>query len=121
MLLKLIHQIKERLCLAAPDTDEPKWRQPMGRETETLNDADLPHGGVVLYCTSWCPDCRRARAWLKEHEISYTEVDIGRNPKGAKQVREWANGNETTPTFEIDGTIIVNFNEMKLRQALNIK
>jgi glutaredoxin len=121
MLLKLIHQIKGRLCPAAPDTEEHKRRQSMVWETETGMDASLPHGGVVLYCTSWCPDCRRARAWLKEHEISYTEVDIGSNPKAAKQVRAWANGNETTPTFEIDGTIIINFDEMKLRYALNIK
>ncbi|NPV56550.1 MAG: glutaredoxin family protein [Anaerolineae bacterium] len=79
---------------------------------------DLPHGGIVMYCTSWCPDCRRARAWLAEHALPYTEVDIHANQAAAAQVREWANGNETTPTFDIDGEIVVDFDEVKLRAIL---
>jgi glutaredoxin len=78
----------------------------------------LPKGGVVLYCTSWCPDCRRARAWLKEREISFTEVDVNAVPEGAKQVRRWASGNLITPTFDINGTIVVDFNREKLAELL---
>lgn len=79
---------------------------------------ELPRGGVVMYCTSWCPDCRRARAWLKEHNIPYVEVDIERTPAAAAQVRKWANGNQTTPTFDIHGTIVVNFDEARLTELL---
>jgi glutaredoxin len=79
----------------------------------------LPKGGVILYCTSWCPDCRRARAWLKEHSISFTEVDVNAVPEGAKQVRKWANGNLVTPTFDINGSIVVNFNKEKLADLLS--
>jgi len=78
----------------------------------------LPKGGVVLYCTSWCPDCRRARAWLKERNISFVEVDVNAVPEGAKQVRKWANGNLVTPTFDINGTIVVDFNREKLADLL---
>lgn len=85
-----------------------------------LPESDLPHGGVVMYCTSWCPDCRRAREWFKTRNISYIEVDIEKNTRAAAQVRAWANGNQTTPTFDIDGTVIVNFDEKKLRSTLKI-
>jgi hypothetical protein len=47
-------------------------------------------------------------------------VDITVTPGAAAQVRLWADGNETTPTFEIDGTIVVNFNESRLREVLGI-
>jgi glutaredoxin len=77
---------------------------------------DLPHGGVVMYCTPWCQDCRRARAWLDANHIPYREVDIHRTPGANKQVRAWAGGNIITPTFEIDGTVIVDFDEQKLRE-----
>lgn len=80
----------------------------------------LPHGGIVMYCTPWCPDCKQARAWLKAHNLPYTEVDISKTPAAAQQVRAWANGNETTPTFDIDGTIVVDFDEPRLRQVLGI-
>lgn len=76
------------------------------------------HGNVIMYCTSWCPDCRKARSWLKEHNIDYTEIDIERIPSAADQVRKWANGNRTTPTFDIDGEIIVDFQVDKLELLL---
>lgn len=79
---------------------------------------ELPKGGVVMYCSSWCPDCRRARAWLNEHGIAYTEVDVNAVPGAAKQVRAWANGNLVTPTFDINGTIVVDFDKEKLAELL---
>jgi glutaredoxin len=79
---------------------------------------ELPQGGVVMYCTSWCPDCRKARKWLAEHQIDYVEVDVAANPKGAAQVRKWANGNLVTPTLDIHGTIVVDWDEEKVAHLL---
>ncbi len=89
-------------------------------EEQPVNDQPLPHGGVVMYCTPWCPDCRKARALLNEHSIPYTEVDISTNPKAAAQVELWAGGNRTTPTFDIDGTILVDYDENALKQVLKL-
>jgi len=80
----------------------------------------LPHGGIVMYCTGWCSDCKRARDWLAQCGLEFTEVDINATPGAAAQVRKWAGGNLVTPTFDIDGTIVVDFNEVKLRQVLGI-
>lgn len=85
---------------------------------EEETPVELPHGGIVMYCNSWCPGCRRARAWFSEHGLPYKEVDISKNRYAAKQVREWAGGNETTPTFDIDGTILIEFNENKMIEVL---
>jgi peroxiredoxin/glutaredoxin len=87
---------------------------------EELPDSDkpLPHGGVVMYCTPWCPDCKRARTLLAQHHIPFTEVDISTNPRGAAQVELWAGGFRTTPTFDIDGTVIVDYDERRLREVL---
>lgn len=79
---------------------------------------DLPHGGIVMYCTRWCPDCRRARAWLEERRLAHTEVDIYAVPGALDQVREWGGGHLITPTFDIDGTIILDFDEGKLSDLL---
>jgi glutaredoxin len=81
----------------------------------------LPHGGIVMYCSKWCPDCKRARVWLKERNLPYTEVDIYASDAAGAQVRMWAKGNMTTPTFEIDGTVIVEFDEKRLREVLKVK
>ena len=78
----------------------------------------LPHGGVVMYCNSWCPDCRKAKIWLERHGIEYTEVDIPSTPGAAEQVRKWANGNLVTPTFDVDGVIVVDFDERRLSELI---
>jgi glutaredoxin len=78
----------------------------------------LPHGGIVMYCSKWCNDCRKARAWLQERGLEYTEVDIYATPGAAAQVREWADGHLVTPTFNINGTIILDFDEENLQKTL---
>ena len=86
----------------------------------TQPEAPLPHGGIVMYCTAWCPDCKQARKWLQDHHLDYTEVNIATNPAASRQVRSWANGSLTTPTFDIDGTIVVDFDPDRLREVLKI-
>ncbi len=82
--------------------------------------ANVPQGDLIMYCTSWCPSCRRARAFLAENKIAYTEIDITKDRAAAARVRGWANGNETTPTFDIKGTIIVDFQVDQVKKALGI-
>jgi len=89
-------------------------------ESLSLPAMPLPFGGIVMYCTKWCSDCKRARQWLQQCGLDYTEVDISATPGAAEQVRKWTGGDLTTPTFNIDGAIIVDFNEVKLREVLGI-
>lgn len=81
---------------------------------------DPPVADVVMYCTPWCGDCRQARAWLKEQQIPYAEVDISRDRAAAAKVRGWAHGFETTPTFNIKGQIIVDWRPDEVSRALGI-
>jgi peroxiredoxin/glutaredoxin len=78
----------------------------------------LPKGGIVMYCTKWCQDCRKARVWLKEQNLDYIEVDIYGVPGALEQARKWGNGKIVTPVFDIDGTIILDFDEPRLRDVL---
>jgi glutaredoxin len=79
-----------------------------------------PEGDVIMYCTPWCPACRRARVYFQENGIKFVEVDITRDRAAAQRVRGWANGHETTPTFNIKGTIIIDFDKTKVAKALDI-
>jgi glutaredoxin len=81
-------------------------------------DTDKPSGDVVIYCTPWCSDCRKAREYFAQQNIAYTEVNINRNRSAAQQVREWADGKEVTPTLNIRGQIVVGFDRAKLEALL---
>ena len=80
-----------------------------------------PTGDLILYCTPWCPDCKRARSYLAEKGIPYVEVDISKDRAAAQRVRGWANGNETTPTFDVKGTIVVEFDRSRLDKLLQAR
>jgi glutaredoxin len=81
----------------------------------------LPHGGIVMYCTPWCPDCRRARNWLEERGLEYIEVNTNENRAASAQARLWGKGYKISPTFDIDGEIILDFNTERLTQVLKEK
>ena len=115
-----IHDIKDQPSNAVL-FDELARIQPGSaavKPTQRPEGEELPQGGVVMYCTSWCPDCRKARKWLAEHQVDYLEVDVTANPKAAAQVRKWANGNLVTPTFDIHGAIVVDWDEEKVARLL---
>jgi glutaredoxin len=80
-----------------------------------------PQADVIMYCTSWCPGCRQARLYFQKNGIPFVEIDITRDREAAARVRGWADGNETTPTFDIRGQIIVDYDLAKLEAALGTK
>ncbi len=57
---------------------------------------------LIVYSAWWCPDCRAAKAFLKKHNIPYTEIDIETTPGAAQEVVRHA-GKRAIPQFVIDG------------------
>jgi glutaredoxin len=79
---------------------------------------ELPHDGLIMYCSPYCSDCRQARGWLDEHGINYTEVDVYRVPGASDQVRAWNNDNLVLPTFNVEGEVLSNFDPEQLSSVL---
>ncbi len=52
---------------------------------------------VVMYSTSWCPYCTRARLLLKEKGVPFTEIDIEREPERRAEMIERAGGRTSVP------------------------
>ena len=76
---------------------------------------------VIMYCTPWCPGCRRARVFFREHNINFVEINIMQDRTAAQRVRDWSNGKEITPTLDIQGTIVVEFDQARVAALLGIK
>ena len=63
---------------------------------------------IVMYSTTWCPDCRRAKAWFDEHHIVYQDINIEEDEKAVDLVQKINNGRKTIPTIIFpDGDILV--------------
>jgi len=77
-------------------------------------------GNLVMYCTPWCPDCARARAWLDNHGIAYLEVDVSTDMVARDRAARANEGRLHTPTFELGTEICVDFRAERLCMMLGI-
>ena len=77
---------------------------------------------LTIYSTNWCPDCRRAKTFLRERGVDFLEVDIEKDPSAEAIVIKANNGKRTVPTLEIGGRYFAcsPFDAEQLASELNI-
>ena len=74
---------------------------------------------VKVYSTKTCPWCNVAKEFLEKNNIEFEDVDVSADSRAAQEMVE-KSGQRGVPVLDIEGTIIVGFNEPAIRQALNI-
>ncbi|MEM2089524.1 MAG: glutaredoxin domain-containing protein [Candidatus Pacearchaeota archaeon] len=74
---------------------------------------------VKVYSTKTCPWCYVAKNFLKAHKIEFEDIDVA-DPKAAQEMIE-KTGQMSVPVIEIDGKIIIGFNEKKIKELLGIE
>lgn len=72
---------------------------------------------VVMYATTWCGYCARARAFFAEHGISYVELDIERDARAEQMNRLLGGGGIPTILVGKDG-LVHGFDERALSRML---
>ena len=75
---------------------------------------------ILLYGADWCPDCRRAKAYLKENNIDFTFVDVDLDKEATAKVEAINNGKRIIPTLIIKGKSYTNPNNVELASVLGI-
>ncbi|MED1202521.1 transcriptional regulator SpxA [Heyndrickxia acidicola] len=68
---------------------------------------------VTLYTSPSCTSCRKARTWLEENNIEYTERNIFSEPLGLEEIKEILRMTE-------DGTDEIISTRSKTFQKLNV-
>lgn len=81
---------------------------------------------VTLYTSPSCTSCRKARAWLKEHNIPYAERNIFSDPLSVDELKQILQMTEDG-TEEIISTrskvyqdLHVNIDDLSLKDLLNL-
>ncbi|MDP9146346.1 MAG: glutaredoxin family protein, partial [Acidobacteriota bacterium] len=74
------------------------------------------------YTTGWCPDCTRAKSFLKDRGVEYSEVNIENDPAALQVVIKANHGKRKVPTLKIGDRYFAcsPFNPVKLASELNI-
>jgi thioredoxin reductase (NADPH) len=77
---------------------------------------------ITVYGAHWCPDCRRSKQFLGEHQIPYQWIDIEQDKDGEQYVIQKNNGKRIIPTIEFaDHSILVEPSNAELAAKLTLK
>ena len=75
---------------------------------------------ITFYGADWCHDCRRAKAYLKENNISYDFIDVDLDQTATDLVQTINNGKRIIPTIIIDERPYTNPKNNVLASALGL-
>ncbi len=77
---------------------------------------------ITVYGAYWCPDCRRSKQFLGEHQIPYRWVDIEQDSAAEQFVIEKNNGKRIIPTIVFnDGSFLVEPSNAEMAAKLGLK
>lgn len=82
--------------------------------------AERPQKSVTVYTTPTCPWCTTVKNYLRKNGIRYTELDVA-SDQGAAQRMVSKSGQQGVPQTEIEGQMVIGFDQKKLNQLLEIK
>lgn len=68
---------------------------------------------VVLYTTSWCGFCARARRLFTEKGVPFTDIDVESVEGAREEMRARSGGRNTVPQVFIDGRHIGGYDDTR--------
>ncbi len=75
---------------------------------------------IEFYGADWCPDCLRAKTFLKENNIEYQFTDVDLDEDATKKVEQINKGKRIIPTIIVNGKSYTNPSNDKLAAVLGI-
>lgn len=79
-----------------------------------------PAPTVELFTTSWCPWCKKARAYFSSRGIKFTDHDI-ETEAGALRRKLGVDGDKSVPTAIIGGRVIKGYSPSEYQAALELQ
>lgn len=74
---------------------------------------------VKIYTTPSCGFCQMAKEFFKSNNIEYTEYDVSQDEEKRNEMVE-KSGQMSVPVIYVDDTMVVGFDEGKLKELLKI-
>ncbi|MCK9432258.1 MAG: glutaredoxin family protein [Candidatus Omnitrophica bacterium] len=74
---------------------------------------------VKVYSTSTCPWCIRVKQFLKDNNIEFENFDVSQDRAAADEMMN-KTGQMGVPVLDIEGEIIVGFDQERIKAALGL-
>lgn len=74
---------------------------------------------IIVYSTPTCPYCHMLKKFLDDKGVQYEDVDVAADPERAQEMID-KSGQMGVPVADINGKIIVGFNQPEVEAALAV-
>lgn len=74
---------------------------------------------VKVYSTPSCPWCTRAKDFLSQNDVEFADLNVASDVEAAREMVA-KSGQMGVPVLDINGEIIVGFNEPRIRELLKL-
>ena len=72
---------------------------------------------ITIYTTPTCGYCHLAKEFLNSRQVPFTEKDVTQDRAAVQEMVE-KSGQMGVPVIDIDGQVIVGFDQVRLIQAI---
>jgi glutaredoxin-like YruB-family protein len=84
------------------------------------SNEDKPSKRVTVYTTPTCPWCTTVKNFLRKNHVRYSEVNIASDQSAAQSMVS-KSGQQGVPQTEINGEMVIGFDQAKLNRLLELK
>ncbi|MBI2024001.1 NrdH-redoxin [Candidatus Giovannonibacteria bacterium] len=74
---------------------------------------------VKIYSTPTCVYCKMAKELFAKNNVQYKDMNVAQDLQAREDMVE-KSGQMGVPVIDIDGSIVVGFDEVKLKELLGI-
>jgi len=75
---------------------------------------------IIIYSTPTCHFCHQAKDYLNEKQIKFTDYNVGTDLEKRKEMID-KTGQMGVPVIDIEGEIMIGFDQSRLESLLGIK
>jgi glutaredoxin len=101
-------------------TERPKTREYFPKSKSESIQEKRPYRDiyVIMYMTSWCPYCVKARTFLHSFDVNLIEYNIERDKSKREEMLSKNSGSTGVPLIDVEGIIIRGYNPDALKAAI---
>jgi glutaredoxin-like YruB-family protein len=87
--------------------------------TASAEKDEKPKLNITVYSTPTCTYCNQLKSYLKEHKISFRDIDVSKDPKAAEAMVK-RSGQQGVPQTLINGKTIIGFDKAKIDKLVGL-
>jgi len=73
---------------------------------------------VIMYMTSWCPYCLKAREYIRSLNVNLMEYDVEKDKSKGEEMLRKSGGSKGVPLIDVEGIIIKGYSPSAIKEAV---